>query len=368
LARGDNSAAKARRARLSAAAGPALVLAIFYLLAAAAAFQGFYAQWTMMDGSVGQALPAMLDGRALRPFVYRQLLPAAANAVDRQIPAGAKAAIEQHLVHARGALQLKGGVDAARPNYVLRYRLVYYASFALLFASLFLLRAICRQLGHGQAGASAAPILFALLLPVLQTRGGYFYDLSEVFFLAAAVAVAIGGWRWLLLPLAALATLNKESFFFFAFALYPFLAMRFRRPQAVIWTLATAGVSGVIYALVHNFYSGNPGVTADLQVLHTLGFYLNPLNLFHVEATYGLPLFKGYGVVAFALFALVAAAGWRDAPPVLRRHLAVAAAINLPLFILFCAEGEMRNLSMLYVAFVVLLSGAVQRWTTPAVR
>jgi hypothetical protein len=30
--------------------------------------------------------------------------------------------------------------------------------------------------------------------------------------------------------------------------------------------------------------------------------------------------------------------------------------------LLFCAEGEVRNLSMLYVAIVALIAGALTRW------
>jgi hypothetical protein len=37
----------------------------------------------------------------------------------------------------------------------------------------------------------------------------------------------------------------------------------------------------------------------------------------------------------------------------------IAAAINLPMFLLFAGSGELRNLSLLYVGFVFLLGYAL---------
>ena len=49
---------------------------------------------------------------------------------------------------------------------------------------------------------------------------------------------------------------------------------------------------------------------------------------------------------------------WR----LMQRHAQIAAAINLPLYVLFCAPGELRNLSMLYVVLLVVLATNLEEW------
>jgi hypothetical protein len=40
----------------------------------------------------------------------------------------------------------------------------------------------------------------------------------------------------------------------------------------------------------------------------------------------------------------------------------IAAAINFPLFFLFCIPGELRNLSMLYVPILFLMLANLEAW------
>ena len=63
-----------------------LLLLCLYFLAAASSFNGFYVTWGLRDGQWGYSLPAKVDGTSARPFVYRQLLPIIANAVDLGLP------------------------------------------------------------------------------------------------------------------------------------------------------------------------------------------------------------------------------------------------------------------------------------------
>jgi len=84
-----------------------------------------------------------------------------------------------------------------------------------------------------------------------------------------------------------------------------------------------------------------------------------------------------YGVIgpsrAFAgtlvLLIVVALRGWPTCPPVARRHIAIATVINLPLFILFAAGGELRNLSLLFPGLVILIACSIrvgERRSAPA--
>jgi hypothetical protein len=140
------------------------------------------------------------------------------------------------------------------------------------------------------------------------------------------------------------------------------LAVRLPLRTAIAAALGATFVSGLTYLAIRLAYAGNEGDNAIFQLFDNVLFYLNPLNLFLFDQNYGLPLFKGYGLIVLSWFALLVVYGWREVPRPIHDHLKLAAAINVPLLLLFCAEGEMRNLSMLYVPIVVLMSGALQRW------
>ena len=344
----------------------AFVVAILYLVVAAAAFHGYYTKWRMSDLVQTQSLINMLDGTAARPFVYRQLLPQAATAIEQALPKDVRSAIENRLNSAKGGLLAPIGAEATKEGYVLRYRIVYYATFLSLFLALFALRSVCMSIGLGRAAATAAPAIFALMIPILQTRGGYFYDLPELLVFTLAARLAIGGHIVPLLLLAVPATANKEAFLFYCLTLVPLLMVRLTVRYAVATALGAAFVSGLTYLAIRQVYVGNPGSNALFQLFDNILFYVNPLNLLLFDQTYGLPLFKGYSIVFLGWFAVLMAYGWRMVPSYIHKHLMLAAVINVPLLLLFAAEGEMRNLSMLYVGIVALIAGAVQRWMSTA--
>lgn len=340
----------------------AFVVVVFYLVVAAAAFHGYYTKWFMSDFAPPQSLVAMLDGTAARPFVYRQLLPQAATLIEQSLPESARVYIEHRFDNAKGALRPPTGTDATKDGYVIRYRIVYYATFLSLFLALFALRSVCLCIGANRGAATAAPAVFALMIPILQTRGGYFYDLPEILAFALAARLALGGYAAALLLLAVPAAANKESFLFYCLALVPLLTVRLSLRNAIATTLGAAFVSGLTYLAIRQIYAANEGQNAIFQLFDNLPFYANPLNLFLFDQTYGLPLFKGYGIVVLGWFAVLMIYGWRMVPEYVHHHLMLAAAINVPLLLLFGAEGEVRNLSMLYIAVVALIAGALHRW------
>jgi hypothetical protein len=51
--------------------------------------------------------------------------------------------------------------------------------------------------------------------------------------------------------------------------------------------------------------------------------------------------------------------GWPPCNPVIKQHIAIGAAVTLPLVLLFAFPGELRNFSILYVGFVFLLAYAL---------
>lgn len=61
---------------------------------------------------------------------------------------------------------------------------------------------------------------------------------------------------------------------------------------------------------------------------------------------------------------LIVLRAWPSVPKEFRLHTVLCFLINFPLFLLFCATGELRNLSFLYVDFVVFLSFAIKLYSS----
>lgn len=336
-----------------------LLLAAAYVLVASASFNGYYQKWALNDGKPRYSIEAMLDGSASRPFVYRQLLPDVANFIDEHIPDKVDYALER-AIFKDGELRTKIEAPlASDSDYIWRYHAVYYAAFFSLLVACFALRRLFLSAGFSPFGSAVAPAFVVGFLPIFQTGGGFFYDLPEVMFMALAAAIAWRGHWLLLIPLSVLATWNKEAFLFFIITLYPLLRVRLSRVTAGLAVVLSLGTSGATYLLIRQRFSDNPGGAAEWHLFDALKFYTNPIELLKVEVNYGVLGPKSYGVVALGLIGLIVLKGFSGLPTPLRQHLALALMVNLPLFIMLCYPGEMRNLSMLYLSLGALIASAI---------
>jgi hypothetical protein len=298
----------------------------------------------------------MLDGSAHKPFVYRQLAPMASDLASRVTPDKAKGYLVEKL---RPSDTFARATSAGGTDLQFRYLVIYYACFASLFLSLFVLRRIVLDAGGGDTAAIIAPASFILAFPYLQTVGGYFYDSTELLFLSLAFRLATQGKGLLLIALVAPATLNKETFFFFLPALYPLLRRSFSVKAASALIVFALIVAGIVNVLLKLAYIDAPGGAAEFHLLDNIEYY-RMFWVYHLwEVTYGVVGPQGMSVVTLAVILIIAVRGWSAAPPAIRQHLAIATAINLPLFFVFCGSGELRNLSLLFVGFVVLLAISV---------
>jgi hypothetical protein len=305
-------------------------------------------------------LPLVLDGIANKPFVYRQLAPMLANAAEKLAPDGVK-------FHAKRLLLPKAQRDrliAAPPDELrFRYLVIHQLGFFALFLSLFVLRRILLDLGIGGHAAILCPAAFVLAFPYIQTMGGFYYDTIELLSMSAGFLLALRGRILPLIALALPAALNKETFIFFLPALYPVLRHKLAARPAAVATAAAILVAGLVnVALKLHFAAAGQGGVAEFHMLDNLRYYLNPLSYLNAfEFTYGIIGPRHVFVGTLLVAAIIVARGWPTAPVFIRRHLLVAAAVNLPLFLLFCAPGELRNLSMLYTGMVVMTGFAISR-------
>ncbi|WMD19767.1 hypothetical protein RAS12_24620 [Achromobacter seleniivolatilans] len=364
-----------------AAAG---LLCLFYIVIAAAAFNGFYTKWRLNDAHEPHSLSSMVDGSAYRPYVYRQFVPDIANRIQDLLPQATVDRLSQRLadpdrVNSRSGLALRYPASQAMlPEFTLRYHLVYYLTFLGLLASLFVMRRLCLRLGASAPAATVAPAVLALLLPFFLTEGGFFYDFFEVLFMAAAICLA-----WLpggqparnmalrlgvLVLIAAMGAWNKEAFLFFVLTLYPLLRQGLPRLQSAAVVGVLALVCGCVYVVLRARYAGNPGGTVSFQPFANLIYHLTPENWFRTESTYGITLPKGLSAVMVLMIAGVSALGWKRLPAAFRLHVWMALAVNVPLYLLFAAAGEARNLSLLYPALLGVVAMALTGWLNDCAR
>ncbi|WP_321961102.1 hypothetical protein [Paraburkholderia sp. J7] len=351
----------------SALARRALIFAL-YVLVAAASYCGFFSKYALRDDSTHDSIVRMLDGTADRPYVYRQLVPYAANLVDKALPASLKSSLVAHLhieypKHDWIVNTFERATEARNPAYVLRYYMVYGALFVALLAGMLVLRAVCADLTGHAAAATLAPLAFALAMPA-----GNFWDFPEFFFMALSVWLAARGkWLWLLL-LTPVATLNKESFMFFVVCLYPFLRERMSAREALTVTGLCVLAGGAVNGVMKLHYAANPGDIAQFNLMVNLRFLADPRNYLLSDWTYGILLPKGFNVIILFALLTIARAGWKRLPRAARLHALIALAINAPLYLLFGWGDEVRALSMLYVPAALLLCEGIAAYMENASR
>lgn len=336
---------------------------VLFFVAASASFNGYYDKWHFREpGVYGGANPIhgamtkysladMLEGSAARPFVYRQLTPAIANWIDSAASKRTKDALWGLLARYQPASPM-----AVDPRYSFRYTVVYIVTFLFAWLAVAAMYLVCRALEMPPAARIFAPVIMILMIPYFLSVGGYFYDYPELAFLALAVWMGLKFDWWWMLPLVALATWNKESFLLVIPTLYPILRKRHSRISALVGTALLAVTCAAVYLAIRSHFSQNVGGAVLMQWPAQMEFLSQPRFLIWTEQTYGITNFRAFSLVPLALIAWTVWRGWRLLPLEIRRHGQIAAAINIPLYFLFCFPGEMRDFSMLYVIFMLLLA------------
>lgn len=359
--------------RIAASRGASwLLLGAFFWIVASAGFSGYIGKWGLSGTAENPAaeerfgLALMLDGTAHKPFVYRQFAPLVAKALEKLLPEKTKGYACRRLLPKP---HLEHMYSPPAPEHRFQHLVIYHLSFFSLFFSLFILRWVLLDLGIGGLAAILAPVSLILALPYIQTVGGFFYDNLEVFFLSTAFLLASRGWAWSLILLALPAALNKETFIFFVPALYPLLRHHLSAKLAVLAAGGAILAAGLVnVAVKFAFLHSERGGVAELHVMKNLKFYLNPMSYVQFnEVTYGIMGPKGFHLGTLLVVAVLIVRSWPSAPSRIRRHLLIVSAINFPLVLVFCAPGELRNLSLVYVGLTVMIAYALDRNATRAV-
>ncbi|MBR5913616.1 MAG: hypothetical protein IKZ58_04595 [Selenomonadaceae bacterium] len=246
------------------------------------------------------------------------------------------------------------GLAKVDSRYAIEYNLVYWMCFLSLLASMFLWRKIFTELTENEIAGTLTACIFALIFPIFETVGGYFYDFGELLFFTLATFLALRGSWIALIIIAPLAEYNKESFLFFVLTLFPLIAFKIGKKKAAFSIIFAAFLSGLVYLYVKNLYAGNAvGMTEFHLWSHIEDLSRGWLGL---EFNYGVMFGAGMFLPHIIFVAWIVKNSWGQLPEHWKNHIKFAATINVPLYILFCATGELRNLSMLYIGFIAMIS------------
>lgn len=329
-----------------------LLIFIFYVVAAAS-FNGFFVKWAFRDFGERYSFEEMYTGTAYRPFVHRQLMVTVAKEIKNSMSAETQEKFIQKCAD-RMEINWHYANSKIEESYCIEYHIIYLMTFTFLFLSMFIIREIGIEVTGNSAAGIIAACIFAIIFPILETWGGYFYDFGEIFFLSLATLFAIKGKWAALILIAPIAEYNKESFLFFIATLFPLSAVKLGNKKTFFATAAAIFLSGIVYLYVKYLYVGNAGGSTEIWLYSRLdeifGGYMN------TEITYGLFFGQGMFLPHVLFIAWLIKCTWKKLSAEWKNHIKIAATINIPLYVIFCYPNEIRNLSLLYIGFIAMLS------------
>ena len=333
---------------------------IFLILAVSAAgYSGFFLKWAFREDSPDWGFQAMMENTAKSPFINRQLAPVLVKSVVEIIPEQSKEKLSQNLIEKKH-LEKRFAQSNIPEKYILEYYLLFGICFLSFFAAIWILKSLLTEILQDKVSATAGAILFAIIFPFFEVLGGYYYDCIEVLFFFLAAKFALCGNFIGLLILSPLATWNKESFFFFLATLYPLTRKNFDFKKSAVITLISIFLSGLAYLYVRNIFSGNPGDLADSRIFEHLEMIFDISSYFLTDSIYGMPL------PARMFFLYIIFAVWlvkkyfSKLGEEWKLHAKFALVINGILYWLFVVPGELRDLSMLYISMMILITYFLQ--------
>jgi hypothetical protein len=342
----------------------ALCLLVLFTVASAASFSSFYEKWHFREAGGRGFNPVatfdqMITGTAYRPYIYRQLLPDAANWLTYSMPLDTLS----HHVPERAKQKIVAAFNLSTKSYPVQYLIVYALTYISALLATFALYLLCTAADLPPPVAVFTPIVFMLLFPLFGIKGGYFFDYPELLFMVAAAWIALRFDWWWIIPVAALGTWNKESFLFFVFTLYPLIRRRYSRFVSALAISILAAVCLAVYLPIRIHFAHNPGGTVEFHLRDQVEFYLHPFQMdTWVDRTYDL-MFPALSAPIPTLFLIwFVWRSWNLLPLWLKRHAQIAAVINFPLYFLLCQPGEYRDLSLLYISLFLIIGISIRQW------
>lgn len=233
--------------------------------------------------------PGMLEGTALRPSIYRVLVPTLARAGANLIPSQAielfrNASYETILTEAFHPLSAGKYFGEA----ICALLLIYLSVAGFLVVE----KSLLKDLGYSSEEQLILPIVLAVMILPLSVHFAYVYDLPQVFLFATCLLFLYRrNWTAYLVFLA-ISLLNKETSFFLIiiFAMYYF--QRLPRTKFTLLLGTQLGIFVTFRAVITYIYRNNPGVAIFWSTKYHIDQYTNyPSTLIVTIVLFGAILF-----------------------------------------------------------------------------
>lgn len=358
--------------KLKTAMNKVLLVFIFYVVAAAS-FNGFFVKWAFLDDEIffRNSFSHLYYETAHRPFVKRQFMLKVAKKINAAMSEETRQDFLKFLretdertefLESENFIEVYYNNVRIKPQFAVEYHIVYFLTFIFLFLSMFLIREIAVETTGSSSVGTLTACVFAIIFPIFETVGGYFYDFGEIFFFSLSALLAIKGYWLALILISPIAEYNKESFLIFLVTLYPFLVAKFGKQKSFFTLAAAIFLSALVYLAVAKMYAENPGGAIEFHLLtHLVYIFEDWLDL---EITYGVFFGAEMFLPHVLLVAWLVKCTWQKLSPLWQEHIKIAAALNIPLYILFCWPGELRNFSLLYIGFTAIISTFIKESIT----
>jgi len=337
-----------------------ILLFFFFSVVAAASYHGYFTKWTIRDDFNG--IKIMLENEAPPPFIYRRLMIEIVQNTIKIIPQNIKENCEENY-KSNNYIANQYKKANVLEKYILEYYLLYYLTYFFLLGTMFLMRETFINVTQNKLAGTGVAVVFTLLFPLFENGGGYWYDFGEIFFFALFLYFITSEkfeqskTLYIFFPIfTILASYNKESFLFFIATLFPFFATKFGNKKACCLIVFYMFLAGITYLFVRYNYA--PDNTKGSFIFYQLQYHIDRIfeGWGQTDIFYGVLFGRGthwsYILLIFILIKLV----WKKIPTVFKRHAYIALIITTPLYLLACTPGELRNFSLLYPAFWVLIA------------
>jgi hypothetical protein len=288
------------------------------------------------------SIDRLLTRTADKPYIYRVLLPTAANSLAPLLDGETALSIGKQAETVLGRGFFRADLDGKRhPSQVLLILAMMYLSLVGFAVTIWILLG---NLGYSPIIQYAVPPLL-VVGSTLFMQFGYIYDFSTLFLFSLG-CLLMQRQQWVAyLVVFACATLNKETAIFLSVIFGLVFVSRLPRRHFFLLLAIQLATFGLLQGAIRYVFRDNPGAAmpsgffGQLTALHTLAFH-RPLVLLY-----------------FVLWLLIMAAqigfGWGDKPLILRAGLGV-----LPFFlVLYLVSGfaaEIRVMLEVYPIIAVL--------------
>jgi hypothetical protein len=285
----------------------------------------------------------VLSGTAYRPYVYRQLLPAAANLLAPYVDGMAALRLGRRSEVVLGERLFRAQLNGRLyPRQVTLILAMMYLSLLGFAAAMWLL---LRDLGYSRRIQYLMPPA-ALLSTAIFFGYGYMYDFTVLFLFTLSL--------WLLhrkawvpyLAVFALGTLNKETMLVLVLIYAVYYWNRLPRRTFLAIGAAQLGVFALIQSALRYRFRSNPGGALEWHLPDQIAAYQRLLS--------DSPWLIALGIAVLALVAALVIRGWKRKPAFIRCALSPLPFLAV-LWLLWGYPFEIRNLMEALPVVLILM-------------